>query len=615
MTLPQRSIPYQIRTTWLVALAVCLAPFAGTATDAGEVAAPPLSDWFEAEEDDLEERKSPVPSRGKPPKTTAGARQQAFQPTFRARPKLTPNPSRRVPLAAVLEFETAQAVAAHVEVIDGDARRTLRFGDKPQTKHRLPILGLKPGREYRFELVLRNGAGQTANDAGRFEYATPALPIDFPPLKTVTSQPARMEPGITMFNVFQWINDVANEGLGYIVAVDTAGDVVWFYRADHPISDVKRLRNGNILYMRQHRVHPWTAAVEIDMLGNVVRGWYAGKRIARGQGPKGGIRLNIDTMHHDVVEAPDGMFRAITTDVRRLRSYPTSEDVKGAPLAPANVVGDMIVEYRPDGKIVNRWSLFNMLDTQRIGYGSLSRFWDSRLYQAYAASGGTRDWSHANGLQVLPGSKSMIVSSRHQDAVFKIDGRTNKVAWILANPVGWRPAWRKLLLKPVGKVIWPYHQHSPKMTSAGTLLVYDNGNYRATPFARKVPPTQNQTRVVEYAIDEEAMTVRQLWEYHGDKGKPYYCPLFGDADLLETTGNVLITDGGMLADAANRRTDKIPGDRQWARIVELDRKRADAKVFELHIGDDRGGKYGWSVYRGERLPGLYLPGARKRTSK
>lgn len=530
---------------------------------------------------------------------------EAPQPEFRTPPKLVANPSRRVPLSAVLSFETAEPVVATVEVIDGERRNTLRFAGKAAKKHVLPILGLRPDRQYRFELSLRDSGGRVARVAQTWSLTTSKLPSHFPPLRTVVSRPGQMEPGVTIFNVFQWVDDVANEGLGYIVAVDAAGNVVWFYQADHPISDVKKLRNGNLLYMRQHRVHPWTAAVEIDMLGNVVRGWYAGKRIPRGQGPKGGIRLNVDTLHHDVVETPEGTFLAITTDVRRLRAFPTSETVKGSRLAPANVVGDVIVEYQPNGKIINRWILFNLLDTRRIGYGSLSRFWDSRLYQAYARSGGTRDWSHANSLQYLPDSKSMIVSARHQDAIFKIDGKTKKVSWILANPVGWRPYWRKLLLKPVGKVEWPYHQHAPKLTPAGTLLVYDNGNYRATPFEPKRPPTRNYTRVVEYQVEEQAGTVRQIWEYRGDKSRPHYCPLFGDADLLKKTGNVLITDGGLLSDSAGRRTDKIPGDRQRARIVELNRKLGDAKVFELLIGEDGTGKYGWSVYRSERIPSLY----------
>eukprot|EP00913_Durusdinium_trenchii_P028401 g26629.t1 len=513
-----------------------------------------------------------------------------FQPQFRARPRFKINPSRRVPLAALLEFETAQPVSAVIDVIEGETRTKLSFGEEVRKKHRLPILGLKPLRRYRFVLNLRDEAGRTARVDGGWKFNTPKLPIDFPPIRVVRSRPAKMEPGVTMFNVFQWVNDVANEGLGYIVAVDEAGEVVWFYRADHPISDVKKLRNGNLLYLRQHRVHPWTASVEIDMLGNVVRGWYAGNRVSRREGPRGGIRLDVDTLHHDVVETGDGTFRAITTEVRRLPSFPTSESIRNARHAPANVVGDTIVEFRTDGRIVNRWSLFDLLDTQRIGYGSLSRFWDSRLYQAYASSGGTRDWSHANSLQYLEKSKSMIISSRHQDAIFKIDGATNKIAWILANPQGWRLKWRSLLLKPVGKVEWPYHQHAPKLTSAGTLLVYDNGNYRATPFAPKRPATRNATRVVEYAINERARTVRQIWEYYGDSGQPYYCPLFGDVDLMPKTGNVLITDGGLLTDSANRRTDKIPGDRQRARIVEINRRQRNEKVFEIEIGDKRGGR-------------------------
>ena len=525
-----------------------------------------------------------------------------FQPKLLKQPVLRANPNRAVPLAAIVEFIADRKVTVSAEIRDGKATRRITFAGPALQKHRLVLLGFKPARTHSIQLTLHDGKGNAVKAGKALSFTTGRLPADFPPITCPISKPDKMEPGVTMFNCFQWINDVANEGLGYIIAVDSAGEVVWYCRTDHPISDVKKLKNGDLVYLRQHRVRPWTEAVRIDMLGNVVRDWYAAARVEPGTGPANAIPLAVDTLHHDVIETGGGNLRAITTEVRRLARYPTSDSLRSAPLRPANVVGDVIVEFQPNGKIVKRWHLHDLLDTSRVGHGSCSRFWDTRCYKAYRANGGTRDWSHANGLSIDPKTGAMIVSVRHQDAIFKIDPKTDKVAWILANPSGWSAPFRKLLLKPQGTVLWPYHQHSPKITSQGTLLVYDNGNYRAPGFRRPRPASRNRTRVVEYAIDEKNRTVKQIWEYHGDK--PYLCPLFGDVDRLKKTGNIMITDGGMITDRRNRRTYQIPGDRQWARIVELDRKSSNAKVFELHIGSDKGGRFGWSVYRSERLPSL-----------
>ncbi|MCH8829380.1 MAG: aryl-sulfate sulfotransferase [Planctomycetes bacterium] len=468
------------------------------------------------------------------------------------------------------------------------------------------MLGLKPSRTYRFRLILIDAAGKTVRADQPLEHTTGPLPADFPPIRTLISKPGQMEPGVTVFNVVQWVNGAGNEKLGYIIAVDAKGEVVWYFRADHPISVVKRLRNGHLLYMRQHRVHPWSAIVEIDMLGNVIKSWYAAARIRRGKGPRNAVPLAVDTFHHDLLETPAGTFRTITTEVRRLRKYPVSETGPSLQMSPANVVGDVIVEFDRSGKILKKWKLLNLLDPQRIGYGSLSHFWDGRCYRGFAKSGGTRDWSHANSLFHDPKTKSMIVSVRHQDAVVKIDEKTNRIVWILANPHNWRGRWRRLLLKPIGPLKWPYHQHAPKITSAGTLLMYDNGNYQASPFQRKLAARENSTRVVEFAIDEKNLTVRQVWEYRGEPGERYYCPLFGEADLLEKTGNILISDGGMIFDAQNQSTDQVPGDRQWARIIELSRDGPTRKVFEIRIGDENDRRVGWSLYRGKRYPGSFL---------
>ena len=50
---------------------------------------------------------------------------------------------------------------------------------------------------------------------------------------------------------------------------------------------------------------------------------------------------------------------------------------------------------------------------------------------------------------------------------------------------------------------WNYAQHAPQITPQGTLLLYDNGNYRASPFDSLVLDSANYSRAVEYRINEQ----------------------------------------------------------------------------------------------------------------
>jgi arylsulfate sulfotransferase len=153
-------------------------------------------------------------------------------------------------------------------------------------------------------------------------------------------------------------------------------------------------------------------------------------------------------------------------------------------------------------------------------------------------------------------------------------------------------------LNPIGEIEWQYHQHAPEITPQGTILVFDNGNFRHRPFDQR--PDQNYSRAVEYSIDGGAMTVSQVWSYGGPGDEIFFSNALGDVDWLPWTGNVLITDG-------SRLTPNVPASR-WARIVEVTHTTPAQKVFELIVQDAPDSDFsGWRVYRSERLPNLYPP--------
>ncbi len=113
-----------------------------------------------------------------------------------------------------------------------------------------------------------------------------------------------------------------------------------------------------------------------------------------------------------------------------------------------------------------------------------------------------------------PSDDSLIVSLRDQNAVIKISRDTGQLRWILGPPDNWGPAWQPYLLTPVGDpFFWQYGQHAAVITPSGTLMLFDDGNFRASPFATSVTDSNNYSRAVEYSINEDTMEVSQVWDY------------------------------------------------------------------------------------------------------
>ena len=139
------------------------------------------------------------------------------------------------------------------------------------------------------------------------------------------------------------------------------------------------------------------------------------------------------------------------------------------------------------------------------------------------------------------------------------------------------------------------------MTPQRTILQYDNGNTRATAFEEPLPAAESYSRAVEFAVDEAAMTVSQVWDY-GPDDEWFFSSFLSDADWLPTTGNVLITDGARTSEIEDPTSGETVT-HNWVRIVEVTHTKPAQKVFELVIDDEP--PNGWRVYRAERLAGLY----------
>jgi len=129
--------------------------------------------------------------------------------------------------------------------------------------------------------------------------------------------------------------------------------------------------------------------------------------------------------------------------------------------------------------------MLDILDPFRINYSSLLVLYDGFFESVFGEQLETRDWSHGNAVVHDPADDSIVVSLRHQDAVVKFSRQTGELKWILGPHENWdMEQFGEFLLTPLSEdeFFFQYHQHAPDITDEGTILIYDNGNNRASPF-------------------------------------------------------------------------------------------------------------------------------------
>lgn len=497
---------------------------------------------------------------------------------------------------------------ATLTISDGNKSRKIEFAEF-RTDFALPVLGLEPDKKYTISVTLTDENNLQTVVTPALSATTAPLPDNFPDIKALASEPALMEPGYTMMAKFiragankeitlagfgtglskqtasKWLCDTISwvyecdpdTESSYTIIVDNAGNVVWYSTLGSEFN--YQLEDGTILYRSESDV------VNIDLLGAEI------SRVALND-PGAGLT-------HDMFPTSEQTYLSITLQQAIIDDFHTSYTDPNTTIKTAKVEDNPIVEFDRDGKLLHIWPLVDLLDTGRIGYGSLTKRPNEYDPLGY-------DWAHANAVIDDPRDDSIITSLRHQDAVVKFSRTTGKLKWILGPHDNWSEPFQQFLLTPVGKPFeWQYHQHSPIITPAGTIMLFDNGNSRASPFdgRARLPDSQNYSRAVEYAVDEQKMEVRQVWEYGTKIPERLYAGHIGDANWMRTTGNVLITFGGTSYTGGVANADQGLGGVS-TRIIEVTHATPAVKVFDLLVYDPAPDAR-MQVYRSERIPDLY----------
>lgn len=532
-------------------------------------------------------------------------------------PEFIVNPSGRVPLAAVIEFASNEQLDTHIEITDGQNSWDASFdaNSAEDGSYSIPVLGMRADREHEITLTLRSAGGEVHTET--FRHTTPGYPdkLSFPDIKVSVSEPDRMEPGVTFLSARRralgrghWLTEKQYEwsvNYGLLVALDNRGEVVWWFESPSRVAGIERLRNGNIL------MHRFSSSLIIDMLGNALAEYYPEDNPMPPPDNPDAIPIrNQQTLHHQPHELPDGNFLAFTANGYPMKDWYSSESDPDAPREDAIIMADSVVIFTPEGEQIWTWDSMDYLDPWRIGRDTFWSYWWTRGFDQY------RDWTHGNGLSYDPADDSILVSFREQSAVVKIDKKTKEIKWILGHHRGWPERLRDKLLTPVGDLLWPAYQHNPRVTHAGTIILFDNRPYNGAMAFEDYPPIENNfSRAVEYEVDEDNMTVKQVWT-SGDTQTEDSCFTYAmsDAWRLPETDNRLVIHafctplipglGEDIMDETRRVTDDIyyPG----GHILEY---AGDEVVFQVDFGMEHE-LFQWNVYGGFRSPDIYhTPGA------
>jgi len=489
--------------------------------------------------------------------------------TFLSGPTFTP--ATNAPLAGLLQLTTDQDSRVSVSVTDGTNAWTRGFYDYATT-HSVPLLGFKAGRTNVITVTVYDKSRNAVTAAQPLLFITAPLPGGFPTSVLFTNEPEKMEPGYTLFRIAN-----RNTKRAYVTVVDNSAEVVW-YSTVPTTSDVRQLANGDLF------IPLTTNFVEIDMLGNTVNNW--------------NVPTNLTINLHDGVPTPHDTILYLSDDSRVETNFPTSSSDPYASTQTTSVLYNKVVEISAtNAALLNTWSPIDVLDPRRVTYLTF----DINTPMGW-------DIEHANALIEDPRDDTIIVSLRDQNAVIKFYRQTGQLKWILGPPANWGPDFQQYLLTPIGATFeWQFGQHAPLLTPQGTLLVYDDGNYRASPFDPPLDDSNNYSRAVEYDINEQTMEVSQVWDYGRTNSEPIYTDRVGNADWLPQTGNVLVTFGYVVYVNGVRPSPIAPA-ASMVRIKEVTHDPVPEVVFDLayfDYGNADGTYQGYSAYRSHRIPDLY----------
>jgi len=423
------------------------------------------------------------------------------------------NPSGFAPLSVLLAVKSDTVFNMEITVIGQHGTKSdyKILETEYDSSHLLNIHGLYANYDNQVEIIARDELG---NKVATDTLIITTLPLidDMPLIEVEEENLDEDHPIFYLINYWGYDQETSPHRP---FLVDQFGDIRWYldFQSDETLSltgaenGLLHLQNNDVIFGRSG----WDILFISDLYGDV-------QEI---------ISLGEYKFHHAILEKPDGNLLVTVTR----KNWPTVEDI--------------ILEIDPrSNTLVHTWDLSESLDVKREVW-----IFDNS------------DWLHVNGIAYDESDNTIVVSGRHQ-GLFKVNYH-NEVQWILAPHKDWATSGNgvdlnTLLLQPLdqnGENItnqqmldgyenhpdfeWNWFQHSPIILPNGNIMCFDNGS------KRNFDTAPNYSRAVEYEINQEDMTVQQVWSYGKELGEEVFSHIVSKVCEVPESNNIIFAPGAI----------------------------------------------------------------------
>jgi Arylsulfotransferase (ASST) len=413
------------------------------------------------------------------------------------------------------------------------------------------VAGMLPNMTYAMRDVRSDGTGSAPQP-----FTTGALPstLTFPTFNaTQPPGPASNPDQDMVLHSLVFIGPDPSSRV-HPIATDLGGDVTWYFDVQQSGLGIRNmptttlLPGGTVIGMGSDSnsvKNNLNVLREFDLAGNPVRetnlAAVNAQLAALGHEPVYGF-------HHDAQPLPDGSLVVLAYTERTV-------DINSV---PPHYIGSMIIVLDRDFQVVWTWDAFDHLDVNRGPVlGEITNTGPGQGPTAVVPVLPAVNWLHVNSVARSPADGNLILSSRHQDWVIKIDYRDGAgdghVVWRLGEGGDFN-------VNSADPNPWFSHQHNVHYIDDTKLILFDNGNTRR----RSDPAAHSRGQV--WALDEQTMTATLV--VNVDLGS--YSAALGTAQQL-SNGNYSFTLG------ANGPEPLVPP----AHTVEV--TRDGTRVYDLMV--------------------------------
>ena len=449
------------------------------------------------------------------------------------------NPYSIVPLTAVLKVKTVPADEVDIRVIgqdgaDSDVSKTV----SKRTWHEIPILGLYGGDDEFVNEVEITVRGRMKT----IRVKTESLDLQLPVIGIALEDMSPADSGMHLLE-YSFQNPAGFKKRIPLI-FDRFGKIRWYHIPKGGIA-IKRIETGYFRFPFQDENKLPRLVREISMLGE----------------EKSCVAIPEEFLqiHHDLVENPINGNMWITVH------------------GPGEKWGSTVIEMDREGTLIRSWDVGDIVN-EVIGENDIVEVGE--------------DWFHNNSIWYDERDHSLILSGRNQFVV-KIDYETGSIVWILGdeNKAWYDTPLRDYALEPIEPQDYepPLGQHNVQLLPKGNLYLFDNG-FDGDEERPDLPDGlgRGYSRGVEYELDEENMTVRQVWQYGKQRGINMYSTHISGVSC-SPNGDRYIVSGVIRQDPYSQ-----------VRVVELLSTLEGERVFEAVLnGALSSGRC--EAYRGTRI--------------